>query len=91
MTRTIAIGIQDFGKIRNGNCFYVDKKKCAPYWVNTSSNGLLNKIMKQGSAELKMKMEERYMIRSNRESGFGRYDVMMIPKDKFKGKTVLIG
>ena len=25
---------------------------------------------------------ERYDIRSNRESGFGRYDVMMIPKEK---------
>jgi hypothetical protein len=27
-------------------------------------------------------LEERYVIRSNRESGFGRYDVMMIPRDK---------
>jgi hypothetical protein len=25
---------------------------------------------------------ERYTIKSNRESGFGRYDVMMLPKDK---------
>jgi hypothetical protein len=29
-----------------------------PYWVNTSSNALLNRIMKRGSAELKMQMEE---------------------------------
>jgi hypothetical protein len=34
-----------------------------PYWVNTSSNALLNKIMKQGSAELKMQMEE--LLRGN--------------------------
>jgi hypothetical protein len=27
-------------------------------------------------------LAERYVIKSNRESGFGRYDVMMIPKDK---------
>jgi hypothetical protein len=27
-------------------------------------------------------LAERYAIKSNRESGFGRYDVMMIPKDK---------
>jgi hypothetical protein len=27
-------------------------------------------------------LAERYTIKSNRESGFGRYDVMMIPKDK---------
>jgi hypothetical protein len=36
----------------------LDTKKYAPYWVNTSSNALLNKIMKQGNAELKMQMEE---------------------------------
>jgi hypothetical protein len=36
----------------------LDTKKYAPYWVNTSSNGLLNMLMKQGSAELKMQVEE---------------------------------
>jgi hypothetical protein len=34
------------------------ERQYKPYWVNTSSNGLLNKIMKQGSVELKMQMEE---------------------------------
>ncbi len=29
-------------------------------------------------------LREEYEIRSNRESGYGRYDVMMIPKDKRK-------
>jgi hypothetical protein len=29
-----------------------------PYWVNTSSNKLLNNIMRRGNAELKMQMEE---------------------------------
>jgi hypothetical protein len=36
----------------------LDKKKYAPYWVNTSSNALLNQLMKQGSAGLKMQVEE---------------------------------
>jgi hypothetical protein len=27
-------------------------------------------------------LAERYVIKSNRESGFGRYDVMLVPKDK---------
>jgi hypothetical protein len=36
----------------------LDKRQYASYWVNTSSNGLLNKIMKRGSAELKMQLEE---------------------------------
>jgi hypothetical protein len=31
---------------------------------------------------LMVDLEERYVIRSNRESGFGRYDVMVIPRDK---------
>ncbi len=28
-----------------------------------------------------MELENRYIITSNRESGFGRYDVMLEPKD----------
>ena len=32
---------------------------------------------------------EQYEIRSNRESGFGRYDVMMIPRDSAEFETVL--
>jgi hypothetical protein len=31
---------------------------------------------------LMVDLEERYIIKSNRESGFGRYDVMMIPRDQ---------
>ena len=26
-------------------------------------------------------MSEKYIVRSNRESGFGRYDIMIYPKD----------
>jgi hypothetical protein len=55
---------------------------------------------------LVVELAERYVIKSNWESGFGRYDVMMIPKDNdekaslpktsesrgaFEGKKVLIG
>ena len=29
-------------------------------------------------------LKDRYYIRSNRESGYGRYDVMLIPDDKSK-------
>jgi hypothetical protein len=39
------------------------ERKYKQYWVNTSSNGLLNKIMKQGSADLKMQIEE--LLRGN--------------------------
>lgn len=33
-------------------------------------------------------LNDRYVLTSNRESGFGRYDVMLEPKE---GKEVLIG
>ena len=33
---------------------------------------------------------ECYQIRSNRESGFGRYDVMMIPKNREKDPSIII-
>ena len=33
---------------------------------------------------------ECYQIRSNRESGFGRYDVMMIPKNREKYPAIII-
>ncbi|MGM0508780.1 MAG: AAA family ATPase [Fusobacteriota bacterium] len=33
---------------------------------------------------LMIKLRDSYIIKSNRESGYGRYDVMLIPKDKNK-------
>jgi hypothetical protein len=33
-------------------------RRFAPYWVNTSSNALLNNVVRRGSAELKMQFEE---------------------------------
>ena len=37
---------------------YLDKKKAAAYWTNTSSNSLVDKLVREGSPELKMVMEE---------------------------------
>ena len=36
---------------------YLDKGKAASYWVNTSSNSLVGKLVREGSPELKMTME----------------------------------
>ena len=36
---------------------YLDKGKAAPYWVNTSSNSLAGKLIREGSPEIKMTME----------------------------------
>lgn len=37
---------------------YLDKKKFAPYWANTSSNSLVGKLIREGSADTKMIMED---------------------------------
>lgn len=36
----------------------LDEKKFAPYWVNTSSNALVGKLIKESNNEIKMIMEE---------------------------------
>jgi hypothetical protein len=37
-----------------------------------------------------VELGDRYEIRSNRESGFGRYDVMLCPQDKDKDNAYII-
>ncbi len=37
---------------------YLNKKKFAPYWANTSSNSLVSRLIREGSADMKMVMED---------------------------------
>lgn len=37
---------------------YLDKRKFFPYWANTSSNSLIEKLIREGSADIKMVMED---------------------------------
>lgn len=37
-----------------------------------------------------VELRDRYAVQSNRESGLGRYDVMLIPKDKNKDKAFIM-
>ena len=37
---------------------YLDEKKLGSYWVNTSSNGLVNSLMRKGDADTKMIVED---------------------------------
>lgn len=37
---------------------YLDKKRFSPYWANTSSNALVNKLIREGDSEIKMTMED---------------------------------
>ena len=38
MARNVAIGIQDFEKIRKQNCFYVDKTKFIKEWWESADD-----------------------------------------------------
>lgn len=37
---------------------FLDKKQLKPYWANSSSNKLINNLIQQGTAEIKMTMED---------------------------------
>lgn len=37
---------------------YLEKRKLAAYWVNTSSNGLVGKLIREGSPDMKVVMED---------------------------------
>ncbi len=36
---------------------YLDKKRLSTYWANTSSNGLVDQLIREGSADIKISME----------------------------------
>ena len=37
---------------------FLDKKRFSMYWANTSSNGLVNRLIRRGSRDVKMEMEK---------------------------------
>lgn len=37
---------------------YLDKHRLSPYWTNTSSNGLVSKLIREGSPDIKITMED---------------------------------
>ena len=39
---------------------------------------------------LLVELRDRYTVKSNRESGYGRYDIMLEPKDALKDDGIII-
>ena len=39
---------------------------------------------------LLVELRDRYEVKSNRESGYGRYDIMLIPKDNNEGNAIVL-
>lgn len=37
---------------------YLDKERLSTYWANTSSNSLVDKLIREGSSEIKLSMEQ---------------------------------
>ena len=74
---------------------YLQEKRLDTYWANTSSNGLVSKLIREGDKDhgfvlgLLVEMANDYCVKSNRESGFGRYDVVIEPYDKSKNAFIL--
>ena len=105
MLKTVGLGIQDFEKVIEQNNFYVDKTKFISEWWRSNDDITLiarprrfGKTLMLSTVEnfyhglvigLLVELRDRYEIKSNRESGLGRYDVMLRPKDK-KDNAVII-
>lgn len=99
MTQTVSIGNDQFESIRQ------DDKKAMNYYMNKVAMATFSffdtgKLSSESSEPerfyhgfvlgLIAETAEEYLVRSNRESGFGRYDVMMIPRKKDPGCPAII-
>lgn len=63
MARTVGIGIQDFGKINQNNCFYVDKTAfIKEWWENQDDVTLITRPRRFGKT-LAMSMLEHFSKR----------------------------
>ena len=60
MARVVGIGIQDFGKIRNDNLFYVDKTKFIREWWDTKDEVTLITRPRRFGKTLTMSMVEQF-------------------------------
>lgn len=77
MKPVVSIGNQDFKSIRENGFFYVDKTDfIREWWESYDIATLVTRPRRFGKT---LRLSDKYHIISNRESGFGRYDVMMEP------------
>lgn len=60
MARTVGIGIQDFGKIIENNCFYVDKTSFIREWWESQDEVTLITRPRRFGKTLNMSMVEKF-------------------------------
>ena len=81
MGRNVAIGIQDFGKIRENNCFYVDKTDFIKEWWEYKDDVTLITRPRRFGKTLNMSMLEHFF--SNKYEGQGGiFEGLSIWKDE---------
>ncbi len=102
---SVNIGAQDFAGLIEKQKFYIDKTDFIREWwehgsLQSFSSFDTAKNASQGDDPesfyhgfvlgLMVGLEDRFTITSNRESGFGRYDVMIEPPDREKDPAYII-
>lgn len=89
MLQTIAIGVQRFTEIRENN---IITSRIISYFDsgNSASANEPERFYHGLVLGLLVELRDRYTVKSNRESSYGRYDIMLEPKDVIKDDGIII-
>lgn len=69
MARVVGVGYQDFGKIRENNCFYIDKSRFIKEWWEQSDQVTLITRPRRFGKTLNMSMVEKFFSVNNADRG----------------------
>lgn len=93
LPKKLPIGTSGFRKLRERNYHYVDKTLFVREVLDAPEEVLLIPRPRRFGKTLNLSMlvwlSHTYNIRSNRESGLGRYDLMLRPKDSGKQGIII--
>lgn len=92
MARTVGIGIQDFGKIIENNCFYVDKTAfLKEWWENMDDVTLITRPRRFGKTLLMSMVEQFFSVEYADKKGL--FEGLSIWKEEryreLQGKLIL--
>lgn len=95
MARTVGIGLQDFGDLIGKNC--VAREMFSYFDTGRKPSGEeLERFYHDFVLGLMVELQDRYIVSSNREmrseraSSFGRYDVMLEPKNPGSDDAIIL-
>lgn len=76
VARVVGVGYQDFGKIRENNCFYIDKSRFIKEWWDQADQVTLITRPRRFGKTLNMGMTEKFFS----VNYAGRGNVMLEPR-----------